>query len=98
MMARVSELSMHQAMAMTLYQEKCEKEALFETASGRLESGEAPTEEIELELERTERRRHTKEREMQKMIIRKKKHGQTQVEMYVFTKTFSFTISLANTP
>ncbi|KAI9363049.1 hypothetical protein DFJ73DRAFT_793007 [Zopfochytrium polystomum] len=60
-MARVSELSMYQAMAMSLYQEKCEKEAVVEEAKARLVRGEVPTDEMEREFVKMERRRLAKE-------------------------------------
>ncbi|RKO93586.1 hypothetical protein BDK51DRAFT_24341, partial [Blyttiomyces helicus] len=65
MMARVSELSMHQALAMSLYQEKCEKQTLLAEARARLEAGEVPTEAIERDFIRAERARlkHDKERQ-----------------------------------
>ncbi|KAJ3328888.1 hypothetical protein HDU76_009092 [Blyttiomyces sp. JEL0837] len=71
MMARVSELSMYQALAMGLYQEKCEKEAILETAKQRLGRGECPTEDIEKEFIRAEKKRMRREAEL--MALRSKK-------------------------
>ncbi|KAJ3073973.1 hypothetical protein HDU98_000197 [Podochytrium sp. JEL0797] len=70
MMAKVSELSMYQAMAMGLYQEKCEKEMLLEEARHRLSNGEVPMEEIEKEFLQKERMR--KRRETDAMAIRER--------------------------
>ncbi|XP_059175835.1 coiled-coil domain-containing protein 146-like [Physella acuta] len=52
MMALVSELSMNQALAMKLQQEVKEKEALLEHCYMRMEKGEAPLSEFEIEWER----------------------------------------------
>eukprot|EP01052_Picozoa_sp_SAG31_P025663 SAG31_NODE_2263_length_6060_cov_12.232344_2_plen_926_part_00 len=52
MMATVSELSMYQATAMKLQQEKHESELSVQDAKWRLEQGQAPNEEAELEWER----------------------------------------------
>ncbi|KAJ3158067.1 hypothetical protein HDU89_000450 [Geranomyces variabilis] len=54
MMARVSELAMHQAMAVALYQERSNKELLLEEAKARLEAGQAPTLAIERDFYRSE--------------------------------------------
>ncbi|KAI9339290.1 hypothetical protein BDR26DRAFT_803168 [Obelidium mucronatum] len=70
MMAKVSELSMYQAMAMGLYQEKCEKEMLLEEARHRLANGEIPMEDIEKEFLQKERMR--KRREHDAMAIRER--------------------------
>ncbi|KAI8612195.1 hypothetical protein BC830DRAFT_1067947 [Chytriomyces sp. MP71] len=61
MMAKVSELSMYQAMAMGLYQEKCEKEMLLEEAQHKLSHGEQPFEEVEKEFYQRERLRRKRE-------------------------------------
>ena len=53
MMAMVSELSMHQASALKLQQEVKEKEAELEQCYMRMEKGEPPSDEIELEWLRT---------------------------------------------
>ncbi|KAJ3296076.1 hypothetical protein HK104_002021, partial [Borealophlyctis nickersoniae] len=71
MMAKVSELSMHQALAMGLYQEKCEKEALLEEARARLESGQVPTEQIERDFIRAEKARLRREEELR--VLREKR-------------------------
>ncbi|KAI9089460.1 hypothetical protein DFS34DRAFT_639300 [Phlyctochytrium arcticum] len=75
MMARVSELAMHQAKAMGLYQEKCDKEALIEIARQRLEAGEPPTAEIERDFLRAERRRQEREKELRALQERQQRNG-----------------------
>ncbi|KAJ3111374.1 hypothetical protein HDU96_005763 [Phlyctochytrium bullatum] len=70
MMARVSELSMYQALAMSLYQEKCEKEMLVEESRARLGKGEAPSENIEKEFIRLEKLRMRREKEI--MAVRER--------------------------
>eukprot|EP00163_Fabomonas_tropica_P028890 TRINITY_DN5999_c2_g2_i1.p1 TRINITY_DN5999_c2_g2~~TRINITY_DN5999_c2_g2_i1.p1 ORF type:complete len:936 (-),score=280.00 TRINITY_DN5999_c2_g2_i1:198-3005(-) len=57
MMATVAELSMHQATAMKLQQEKHSKEVELEEGRTRLERGEAPNDEAEREWYRRERER-----------------------------------------
>lgn len=57
MMAVVSELSMYQATAMKLQQEKHDRETELEDARWRLDNGGAPTEEVEHEWYRMERER-----------------------------------------
>lgn len=57
MMATVSELSMYQATALKLEQEKAEREKLLEDATYKLEHGEAPTEEAVHDWYRLERDR-----------------------------------------
>ncbi|KXS22471.1 hypothetical protein M427DRAFT_27015 [Gonapodya prolifera JEL478] len=71
--SRVSELSMHQALAMTLYRELCDKEALLTDARGRVERGEAPTPEVELEYVKAERRRIAREQELRELEERRRK-------------------------
>eukprot|EP00842_Homolaphlyctis_polyrhiza_P000705 jgi/Hompol1/1635/HPOL_002745-RA len=61
MMAKVSELAMYQAKAMSLYQEKCEKEALVEESKARLASGDIPTDQIERDFVRQEKARIRRE-------------------------------------
>ncbi|KAJ3024068.1 hypothetical protein HKX48_007248 [Thoreauomyces humboldtii] len=56
MMARVSELAMHQAMAVSLYQDKINKEMELEEAKARLAAGAAPTPAIERDLVRIEQK------------------------------------------
>ncbi|XP_036373402.1 coiled-coil domain-containing protein 146 [Megalops cyprinoides] len=53
MMSVVSELSMEQAKAMTLQQEVQEKEATLDSCQRRLEQGMPPSEDMELEWQRT---------------------------------------------
>ena len=57
MMAKVSELSMHQALAMNLFQEHTEKQTLVESINERLMYGDIPTELIERDLVRAEKMR-----------------------------------------
>ena len=57
MMATVSELSMYQATALKLQQEKHDQEQALEDAQWRMEQGEAPTEAIEHAYYRSERDR-----------------------------------------
>ncbi|KAI8835875.1 hypothetical protein BC829DRAFT_406093 [Chytridium lagenaria] len=64
MMARVSELSMYQALAMSLYQEKCDKEALVEDARDKIIRGEPPTDTIEKEFIRLEKLRAKREKDI----------------------------------
>ncbi|KAI8998429.1 hypothetical protein BC832DRAFT_235383 [Gaertneriomyces semiglobifer] len=73
MMARVSELAMHQALTMGLYQEKCDKEKLLEEARQRLASGEVPTEEVEKHFIRAERRRAQREQELEALRDRQRR-------------------------
>lgn len=75
MMARVSELSMQQALATSLNQEKCEKEALLEISSKRFEIGEAPTDEMEAEIRKSEQRRVQRVKELQRSIERRMAAG-----------------------
>ena len=56
-MAMVSELAMHQALAMSMYQEKTEKESLLCEGNSKLADGEISIEEVEMEYLRSERRR-----------------------------------------
>ena len=49
MMAMVSELSMHQASALRLQQEVKEREGELEQSYMRMEKGEAPNEQIQLD-------------------------------------------------
>lgn len=55
MLASVSELSMYQATALRLQQEKIEREKALEEAQWRIERGEAPTHDAEVTLRRNER-------------------------------------------
>ncbi|KAJ3272865.1 hypothetical protein HDV01_005188 [Terramyces sp. JEL0728] len=64
-MAKVSELAMHQAMAMSLYRETAEKECLLEEANNRLETGDIPLEQIEGDFIREERKRQQRKAKLQ---------------------------------
>ncbi|KAI8898134.1 hypothetical protein BC833DRAFT_565207 [Globomyces pollinis-pini] len=64
-MAKVSELAMHQAQAMSLYREKVEKECLLEESQCRLETGDIPLEQIEADFIREERVRIQKKARLQ---------------------------------
>jgi len=72
MMATVSELSMYQATAMKLQQEKHELELEVQDAQWRVDQGQAPNEEAELEWDRQLRdatyRRDAQERELQQPV------------------------------
>ncbi|CAE7788207.1 CCDC146 [Symbiodinium microadriaticum] len=57
MLASVSELSMYQATALRLQQEKVAREKALEEAKWRFEHGDAPTEDAVKEYNRTERQR-----------------------------------------
>jgi TolA-binding protein len=64
MMSKVSELSMNQATALSLHQEKTEKEALIQDVSDRMKAaGSAiiPWDDVEIELKRFEKIRARKE-------------------------------------
>jgi len=61
MMASVSELSMYQASAMKLEQDKAEKERLLGEARARAEQGQPPTDDAEHEWFRMERDRMRKQ-------------------------------------
>lgn len=73
MMATVSELSMYQATAMKLQQEKHELELEVQDAEWRVDQGQAPNEEAELEWERIVReaayRRDMEERQVQQQAV-----------------------------
>lgn len=71
MMARVSELSMHQAMALNLYQEKNEKEGLLTEAKDRLDRGLVPSEDIEKEFINIEKARILREKELMALSSKK---------------------------
>lgn len=87
-MAKVSELAMNQAQAMSLYQEKSEKEALLEEAKAQYESGEIPIEDIEKDFVRAERRRMMKESEAEKKLKKEKQTMGRFVEMYILIANF----------
>jgi len=69
MMAMVSELSMHQAGALKLQQEVKEKEAELEQCYMRMEKGEPPSDEIELEWMRTLRAEEQRLAEKQTALL-----------------------------
>jgi hypothetical protein len=64
MMAKVSELSMHQALAMNLFQEHTEKQVLAESIKERLTLGDIPVELIERDLIRSEKMRLWREQQV----------------------------------
>lgn len=66
MMARISELSLNQAMAMTLHQEKTAKEVLVKDSLQKLEQDEAPSDAVAAEVAKEESRRYAE-------VIRAKK-------------------------
>ncbi|KAJ3088001.1 hypothetical protein HK102_009803 [Quaeritorhiza haematococci] len=82
MMAKVSELSMQQALATSLYQEKTEKEALMSEAQLRLNNGEIPLENIDQDLKRAGRARVRREREVLAMTEKRERemHGGMQID------------------
>ncbi len=57
MLASVSELSMYQATALRLQQEKITREKMLEEARWRFDHGQAPSDDATRDLQRTERRR-----------------------------------------
>lgn len=64
MMGMVSELSMHQALSLSLYQEKTEKEALLTDARERMKEAGTPLipwEAVELDIKREEKKRLRKD-------------------------------------
>lgn len=64
MMSKVSELSMNQATALSLHQEKTEKEALIQDVSDRMKaagSAVIPWDDVEIEVKRFEKIRARKE-------------------------------------
>ncbi|KAJ3123150.1 hypothetical protein HK098_002149 [Nowakowskiella sp. JEL0407] len=75
MMARVSELSMQQALAMSIYHEKNEKERLLAEAKIRLSRGEPPTEEIERDFIQAERKRLRRETELLDLATKRNLEG-----------------------
>lgn len=64
MMAKVSELSMHQALAMNLFQEHTEKLTLAQSIKDRLNQGDIPAELIERDLIRSEKMRIWREQQV----------------------------------
>ena len=77
MMSKVSELSMHQALAMNLFQEKSDKEALIESIKTRLKSGDIPVELFERDLIRAEKMKQWRDRQLKdtKEKTEKDDHG-----------------------
>jgi len=71
MLATVSELSMFQSKALKLQEEKDKKEDILELAEQRLENGEPPTEDCEIEWERMEKNRVRRIEEGAKRMQRK---------------------------
>lgn len=83
MMAKVSELSMHQALAMNLFQEQTEKQALAESIKERLSQGEIPAELIERDLIRSEKMRLWQEQQVMEGRQKEAKPGLDNfVKMY----------------
>lgn len=86
MMAKVSELSMHQALAMNLFQEKSEKETLIESISARVIKGDIPVEFIEKELIQAEKVRQLRESQLRDARERASRNDLGKfVHMYVFS-------------
>ncbi|KAI8808274.1 hypothetical protein BJ742DRAFT_772272 [Cladochytrium replicatum] len=81
LMAKVSELSMQQALAMTLYQERMAKEALISEAQERLDRGEPPTDSIEQEFIRAERTRMRRERALMDMRSKRAREANGLVDI-----------------
>jgi hypothetical protein len=83
-MAKVSELAMNQASAMSLYREKSEKECLLKESRAKLESGEVPIEEIEADFLQAEKARQQRQRRLEEMRKRKERDPNGRLmEMYV---------------
>jgi chromosome segregation ATPase len=76
MMATVSELSMYQATAMKLQQEKHDREVEIEDATWRVENHEAPSEDAEHEWYRLERERVRRQEEAMESRARQGQAGQ----------------------
>ena len=72
MMATVSELSMFQATAMKLKQEKDKLEEVVDSASTRMSEGLAPTDECEDEFQKMERNKNMREEEHKLRMEREK--------------------------
>lgn len=83
MMATVSELSMYQATAMKLQQEKHDREMEMEDAQWRSDNGQPPTEHAEHEWYRMERERLRKQEEM----FRKQLQGAGALQPAQVTRT-----------
>jgi hypothetical protein len=64
-MAKVSELAMNQANAMSLYREKSEKECLLRESISKLENGQIPIEQIEADFIQAEKRKQRKHERIQ---------------------------------
>ena len=82
MMAKVSELSMHQALAMNLFQEKTDKEGLVENIKVRLNLDDIPVEFIEKELIKAEKQRQARAQKLAEAQERARREGQF-VQMWV---------------
>jgi hypothetical protein len=94
MMAKVSELSMHQALAMNLFQEKSEKETLIESISARVLKGDIPVEFIEKELIQAEKVRQLRESQLRDARERASRNDLGKfVHMYGFYIVRFFLIS-----
>jgi hypothetical protein len=76
MMAKVSELSMHQALAMNLFQEHTEKQVLAESIKERLSHDDIPVELIERDLIRSEKMRVWREQQVLEGRQKNNKPGQ----------------------
>lgn len=85
-MAKVSELAMHQALSMRLYQEKSEKTAILEDSKINLVQGIIPTQSLEKDFMRAERQRVMQERIVYEKQLRteKQKLGRF-VDLYIKT-------------
>jgi hypothetical protein len=83
-MAKVSELAMNQANAMSLYREKSEKECLLKESRAKLESGEIPIEEIEADFLQAEKARLQRQMRLEEMRKRKERDSNGRlIEMFV---------------
>jgi len=81
MMATVSELSMYQATAMKLQQEKHDREVELEDASWRVKNNTAPNEETEHEWYRMERERLRRQEEAMERASRRAQESQMPAQI-----------------
>ena len=81
MMATVSELSMYQATAMKLQQEKHDREVDLEDAAWRVKNGTAPSEETEHEWYRMERERLRRQEEAMERANRRAQESQMPAQI-----------------
>jgi chromosome segregation ATPase len=81
MMATVSELSMYQATAMKLQQEKHDREVELEDAGWRVKNGTAPNEETEHEWYRMERERLRRQEEAMERANRRAQESQMPAQI-----------------